>query len=66
MSRRSTPERLDATRRAATLARLVSGGLLPEQAEAALAAWARSQAGRARDAAYWDDAHARITGRAQS
>ena len=39
MSRRSTPERLAQARRAATLARLVSSGLLPDRAGAALAAW---------------------------
>ena len=41
MSRRSTPERLDAARRAAALARLISDGELPERAEAALARWER-------------------------
>jgi hypothetical protein len=40
MSRRSTPERLDAARLAATVALLVSVGLLPDRAEAALVAWA--------------------------
>ena len=56
MSRRSTPERLDAARRAAALARLVSDGELPERAEAALARW-ESQAtkdGRVRDGGYWE------------
>ena len=56
MSRRSTPERLDAARRAAALARLISDGELPEPAEAALASW-ESQAirdGRERDGGYWE------------
>ena len=39
MSRRSTPEQLAQARRSATLARLVSAGMLPDRAAAALAAW---------------------------
>ena len=39
MSRRSTPERLSQARRAATLARLVSAGELPERAATRLDAY---------------------------
>lgn len=58
MSRRSTPQKLSDARRAATIARLISAGELPERAEAAVAAWeARTaQDGRPRDGAYWDAA----------
>jgi hypothetical protein len=56
MSRRSTPERLHAARRAAALARLISDGELPERADAALAAWEAQAAvdGRERDGGYWE------------
>ena len=37
MSRRSTPEGLSDARRAATLARLISSGELPDRAEARIA-----------------------------
>jgi hypothetical protein len=59
MSRRSTPERLDAARRAAALARLISDGELPEEAEAALRAWDHqaAQDGRERDGSYWEAAY---------
>lgn len=66
MSRPSTPERLQAAHRAATLARLVSAGLLPDRADAALAAWeARTtQNGRTIVADDWDAAYREIaTGR---
>lgn len=58
MSRRSTPERLSDARRAATLERLVSAGMLRDRAEGALAAWEvrTAQDGRPRDAAYWEAA----------
>jgi hypothetical protein len=58
MSRRSTPERLAEARRAGTLARLISAGMLPDRAEAAIAAWEAktAQDGRPRDGAYWDAA----------
>jgi hypothetical protein len=39
MARRSTPERLDQARRAATVARLIGKGELPERAEALVVAW---------------------------
>ena len=56
MSRRSTPERLSYARRAATIARLISAGELPDRAEAKVAAWEARTApdGRPRDGAYWD------------
>jgi hypothetical protein len=65
MSRRSTPERLSDARRAATLARLVSAGELPDRAEARIAAWEAWTAhdGRPRDGAYWDAAWRWITSR---
>lgn len=55
MSRRSTPERLHAARRAATVARLISERELAERAEALVAEWeviADAQ-GRERDGVYW-------------
>jgi hypothetical protein len=56
MSRRSTPPRLDAARREATLARLISDGELPRRAEDWLARWEHqaSQEGRQRDGGYWE------------
>jgi hypothetical protein len=39
VSRRSTPQRLEAAKRAATLERLISAGMLRDRAAAALAAW---------------------------
>ncbi len=63
MSRRSTPERLAAARRAAILARLVSAGVLPDRAEAAIRRWEDAQGDRVRDAAYWDEAFVAITQR---
>lgn len=65
MSRRSTPARLSDARRAATLARLISAGELPDRAEAAIAAWeARTaQDGRPRDGTYWDAAWREIAPR---
>ena len=55
MSRRADPERTDAARRAAALARLIGEGELAERAEARIVAWERAAAadGRARDRAYW-------------
>ena len=44
MSRRSTPERIDEVRRAATRSRLVGEGVTEETADAWIAAWER-QAG---------------------
>jgi hypothetical protein len=55
MSRRSPPERLDAARRAATLARLIGDGELPGPAEAALVAWERQSADQRPRASWWVD-----------
>jgi hypothetical protein len=62
-SRRSTPERIDAARRAATRQRLIGDGVTETTADAWLAAWAAqaAQAGLAHDAAYWDTAWAWIS-----
>jgi hypothetical protein len=62
MARRSTPERLDVARRAATIERLVSDGMLRDAATAAVAAWeARTaQDGRARSSDDWDAAYREI------
>jgi hypothetical protein len=64
MSRRSTSERLMQARRSATLARLVSAGMLPDRAAAALAAWeARTiRDGRPIVADDWDAAYGEIAG----
>ena len=64
VARRSTPERLEQARRAATLARLVSAGMMPDRAAAALAAWeARTdQGGRTIAADDWDAAFREIAG----
>jgi hypothetical protein len=58
MSRRSTPERLNAARRAATLARLIGDGELPDRAEAWIARWEGTEEAKAlpRDGAYWEAA----------
>ena len=62
MSCRSTPERLHAARRAATLARLIGDGELPDRAETALAGWERKATidGRERDGNYWEAAYHHI------
>jgi hypothetical protein len=57
MSRRSTPERIDAARRAATLRRLeTSAGMSAERAGEWVARWEAQAAteGRPRDGANWD------------
>jgi hypothetical protein len=56
MSRRSTPERLHAARREATLRRLIGEGELPQRAEAWITAWEAEAArqGMESDGAYWD------------
>jgi hypothetical protein len=56
LSRRSTPERLHAARREATLRRLIGEGELPDRAEAWIAAWETEAArkGIERDGRYWD------------
>jgi hypothetical protein len=59
MSRRSTPERIEAARRAATLARLRGEGLTEDVAEQWLTAWDAQAAERgltSREAAYWEAA----------
>jgi hypothetical protein len=65
MPRRSTPERLDAARRAATLARLIGDGELPDRAEGWIARWESTAdaEGRRRDGAYWDAAYRWIINR---
>ena len=68
MSRRSTPERLEQALRSATLARLVSAGMLPDRAAAALAAWEvqRAHDGRPIVADDWDGAYREIAGQLPS
>ena len=58
MSRRSTPERIDRARHAATRSRLIGEGVTEETADAWLAAWEAQAAdvGLDRGAAYWDAA----------
>ena len=59
---RSTPERIDAARHAATRARLMGDGVTEGTADAWIAAWAEQAArgGIARGERYWDDAWAWI------
>jgi hypothetical protein len=68
MSRRSTPERLEQARRSATLARLVSAGMLPDRAAAALAAWEARKVQDCRTivADDWDGAYREIVGQPMS
>ena len=56
MSRRSTPERIDEARRAATRNRLIGEGATEETADAWIAAWEAkaAQDGLERGSAYWD------------
>jgi hypothetical protein len=56
MSRRSTPERIDEARSAATRNRLISDGASPENADAWLAAWGAqaTEDGLERGAVYWE------------
>lgn len=56
MSRRSTPERLDAARSAATLARLTGEGVSQERATEWMARWEAEAArrGLARDGRFFD------------
>jgi hypothetical protein len=58
MSRRSTPERLDEARHAATRRRLILDGVTEATADAWIAAWEAQAArdGLLRDAAYWEAA----------
>ena len=56
MSRRSTPERLSEARRAAIRSRLIGDGLLPEQADRWIAAWAE-KVGEPESAAEFDAAY---------
>jgi hypothetical protein len=62
VSRQSTPARLDTARRSATLARLISAGMLPDCAGAALAAWEARMAEDDRTIAAddWDAAYREI------
>ena len=55
MSRRSTPERIDAAREAATRQRLIGIGMTPETADAWIARWHQRAAedGLERSSAYW-------------
>jgi hypothetical protein len=56
MSRRADAERIHAARRAATLARLIGDGRLPERVEALIARWEAMAAAedRPHDGAYWE------------
>lgn len=56
VSRRSTPQRLDEARRAATRNRLIGERVTEATADAWIAAWAEQAAhdGLRRGAAYWD------------
>jgi hypothetical protein len=58
MSRRSTPERIDASQRAGTRRRLTLDGLSETTADAWIAAWEGQAArdGQERGSAYWDAA----------
>jgi len=55
MSRRSTPERIDEARRAATRNRLISEGVTEATVDAWIAGWGAqaAQEGLGRGAAYW-------------
>jgi hypothetical protein len=56
VARRSTPERIDAARRAATRNRLIGERATEETADAWIAAWEAkaAQDGLERGSAYWD------------
>ena len=56
MSRRSTPERIDEARRAATRQRLIGQGATEATADAWIAPWDAQAArdGLERDGAYWE------------
>jgi hypothetical protein len=58
MSRRSSPERIDAAREAGTRRRLVLGGMTDETADTWLSRWHQKAAedGLERGSAYWDTA----------
>lgn len=59
MSRRSTPARLEEARRAGFRNRLIGSGMLPDRADAAMAAWEAEAALRGlseRTGGYWDSA----------
>ncbi len=53
MARRADPDRIDAARREATIARLVSAGELPDKAAAWVARWENTIDG-SRDRADWE------------
>ena len=56
MSRRSTPERIDAAHREGTRQRLLRTGVLPGRVDELMAGWEASAAsqGLPRDGRYWD------------
>lgn len=56
MARRSTPERLHHAGRAATVARLIAEGELPDRAQQLVAAWEAKADGDSleHDGRYWD------------
>jgi hypothetical protein len=59
MSRRSTPERLEAAQREDTRQRLLGTGMLADRADELLAAWEAAPAsqGLPRDGRYWQAAY---------
>lgn len=63
MPRRSTPERIDAARHAATRQRLIGQGATGEMAEAWIVAWEAhaTRDGLPRDGRYWERGWAWIT-----
>jgi hypothetical protein len=65
MSRRSTPQRIDEARRAATRNRVIGERVTPETADAWIAAWEAqaAQDGPERGAAYWEAGWAWIAAR---
>ena len=68
MSRQSTPERIDAARRAATRNRLIGDGVTEPTADGWVAAWGAEEErdGIERSAAYWEAGWDWIEGQRQS
>ncbi len=68
MSRRSTPERIDEARHAATRRRLILAGVTEANADAWIAAWEAQAArdGLPRDGAYWERGWAWIAAERQA
>jgi hypothetical protein len=64
MARRSTPERIEAAKREATLRRLELAGMPRERGEAAVAAWETAQGGRSLSSDDWDAAYQAIAAQA--